>query len=57
MNSKWIRIITLYHPPPSTTNGLTTAKFFFEFAINVLGTLNITLWANLNRRRCQSSFG
>ena len=33
MNSKRIRIITIYRPPPSTTNGLTTAQFFFEFAM------------------------
>ena len=33
MNSKRTRIITIYHPPPSTTNGLTTAQFFFEFAM------------------------
>ena len=27
INSKWIRIVNIYHPPPSITNGLTTESF------------------------------
>lgn len=54
MNSKWIKIITLYHPPPSTTNGLTTAQFFFEFAmflehlISLSGQISIVGDVNLH---------
>ena len=31
INSKWVRIVNIYRPPPSITNGLTTEKFFSEF--------------------------
>ena len=31
INSKWVRIVNTYRPPPSITNGLTTEKFFSEF--------------------------
>ena len=33
LNSKWIRIVTIYRPPPSTCNGFTVVQFLSEFAI------------------------
>ena len=33
INSKWVRIVNIYRPPPSITNGLTTEMFFSEFEI------------------------
>lgn len=32
VNSKWLRIITVYRPPPSLVNGLTVQQFFSEFS-------------------------
>lgn len=33
MNSKWIRIVTIYRPPPSTLNGFTVVQFLSKFAM------------------------